>query len=129
MIDGHGNSTSEISYHYNDERPLAGISYYRLKQVDHNGNYKYSDIQIIDRKTLNGYRIYPQPATDEIKITSEIGEISSLEIIDLLGKKSTLSYKVINGEYILDISALNAGISILNIYNGQEVISEKIIKN
>ncbi|MCE3296565.1 MAG: hypothetical protein K0R65_2279 [Crocinitomicaceae bacterium] len=129
MINGHGNSTSEISYQYNDERPLAGISYYRLKQVDHDGNFKYSEIQIIDRKTTNGYRLYPQPATDELKITSEIGEISSLEIIDLLGKKSDVGYKVINGEYIVDMSMFNNGIYILNIYNGQEVISEKIIKN
>lgn len=129
LVKGQGNSTSAISYHYNDEKPVAGISYYRLKQVDTDGNFKYSDLQIIDRKTLNGYRVYPQPATDEIRITSEIGETSSLEIVDLLGKKSEASYKVINGEYVIDLSGFEAGIYMLNIYNGQEVISEKIIKN
>lgn len=129
MVKGHGNSTQAISYHYNDEKPLAGISYYRLKQVDTDGNFKYSDLQIIDRKALNAYRIYPQPATDEIRITSEIGEITSMEIIDLLGKKSDAVYKLTGSEYILDMSGFTSGIYMLNIYNGQEVISERVVKN
>ncbi len=129
MINGQGHSSVEVSYKYTDERPLMGISYYRLKQVDLNGNYQYSDMQVVDRKTLTGYRLYPQPTTNELKITSEVGEISSIEIIDLLGKKSKAGFKVIDGEYIIDMSAFNAGVYVVNIFNGQEVISEKIIKN
>ena len=43
-VDGHGNSTTLENYDYNDFLILSGKLFYRLKQVDFNGNYLYSKI-------------------------------------------------------------------------------------
>lgn len=43
-LDGAGNSTQLIYYQTKDEHPYKGLSYYRLKQTDFDGNYTYSQI-------------------------------------------------------------------------------------
>lgn len=40
-VDGAGNSNRPLSYSFTDSRPLDGISYYRLKQTDYDGQYEY----------------------------------------------------------------------------------------
>ncbi|CAN5775048.1 hypothetical protein BH11BAC7_BH11BAC7_31120 [soil metagenome] len=49
-INGAGNSSQILSYHFNDTDPFAGINYYRIKQTDHNGQYSYSKIIAVDAK-------------------------------------------------------------------------------
>jgi hypothetical protein len=42
-VSGIGNSTSLIEYSFIDDRPLSGVNYYRLKQVDIDDNFDYSE--------------------------------------------------------------------------------------
>jgi len=39
-IEGLGTHNHHISYNYSDTRPVMGISYYRLKQTDYDGNFE-----------------------------------------------------------------------------------------
>jgi hypothetical protein len=41
---GAGNSNTLLNYTATDLQPLNGVSYYRLKQIDYNGSFEYSDI-------------------------------------------------------------------------------------
>ena len=43
-VAGAGNSEITINYKIIDNNPLAGVSYYRLKQVDVDSNFTYSDV-------------------------------------------------------------------------------------
>jgi hypothetical protein len=72
-----------------DQHPLKGFNYYRLKMVDQNNHYKYSNIVLIK---LNddidlGMGVYPNPARDLIKIvfTSEKTEQFPIAIFDAKG--------------------------------------------
>lgn len=47
-INGGGSSTSQLYYEYIDYDITVGLSYYRLKQTDRDGNYIYSPIISID---------------------------------------------------------------------------------
>lgn len=47
-IKSKGNSQSQMMYATLDTSPLSGVSYYRLKQTDYDGQYKYSDIVAVD---------------------------------------------------------------------------------
>lgn len=66
---GAGNSITQKSYSYTDDYPLIGTAYYRLKQVDFNGEYDYSKTiavyfegtQVFDD---NSVAIYPNPFKD-----------------------------------------------------------------
>lgn len=44
LIDGHGNSTIEQNYNFSNELFTDGIYYYRLRQVDFDGAYEYSNV-------------------------------------------------------------------------------------
>ena len=51
---GAGNSTTTRYYSDMDENPVEGYSYYRLKQVDYDGYFSYSEIQTVKYKSAAG---------------------------------------------------------------------------
>jgi hypothetical protein len=62
---GAGNSNSFLSYSDKDRKPLNGFSYYRLKQVDFDGGFSYSDPVSIFNKTIvdsEDVFMYPNPS-------------------------------------------------------------------
>lgn len=68
-VEGAGNSTVALSYSLMDEQPVYGISYYRLKQVDYDGAFEYSNIVAVNiagaTATIN---MYPNPAQGNVNI-------------------------------------------------------------
>ncbi|MCB9361676.1 MAG: hypothetical protein H6587_09250 [Flavobacteriales bacterium] len=61
-IDGAGNSNQIMEYFDSDFNPKKGISYYRLKQTDFNGNYSFSNIipvKFIDNSENSGISLFP----------------------------------------------------------------------
>lgn len=67
-VSGYGFSTTPIVYNYEDERPLTGLIYYRLKQVDFDGNFDYASIITIQigHQHLGQVQLYPNPTVDYI---------------------------------------------------------------
>jgi len=51
-IAGNGNSTQTLSYYFIDVNPIPSINYYRLKQVDYNGNYFELSIISVDNSCV-----------------------------------------------------------------------------
>lgn len=48
FVRGQGNSNQTYEYDFVDERPLKGVNYYRLKQIDFDGAFDYSDVVSAD---------------------------------------------------------------------------------
>ena len=74
------------------------MNYYRLKQMDFDGQYEYSDIvNILFDETSKEVQIYPNPVTDELNIIDGKGQAT---IYNLLGQPirgfsiPTTSFKV-----------------------------------
>ena len=89
IVIGAGNSTKELSYSFIDDSPLAGISYYRLVQVDYDGNTEIFDPVSVKLQTVWQIGAYPNPSTSDeavtLKITSEEQQYVNLEIVTLNG--------------------------------------------
>jgi len=68
QVEGKGNSNILSSYYINDKAPLRGISYYRLKQVDYDGSFSFSNIESVNFKVNNKVILYPNPTTGRVKI-------------------------------------------------------------
>lgn len=66
-VDGHGSTTEEIHYTFTDTKPLFGINYYRLRQMDYDGRFEYSKIVNVGYTSDDVY-LYPNPATDILHI-------------------------------------------------------------
>jgi hypothetical protein len=73
---GNGTTLETQNYTFTDDAPLAGVNYYRLKQVDFDGQFEYSNIvniQTIESSKHQNINIYPNPVTDELTIENGQG--------------------------------------------------------
>jgi Secretion system C-terminal sorting domain len=59
-----GNSIFRKDYSFADNLPLLGRSYYRLKQVDFNGNFEYFNITFVDVAGKKAISVHPNPIQD-----------------------------------------------------------------
>ena len=91
FVPGHGTTTDRHDYGFTDEKPLAGVNYYRLKQQDVNGKFEYTPIVVADvRAGGQEFDIYPNPsATGEfsVRTVSQQEGVAHLEIYDWVGYK------------------------------------------
>ena len=58
-------SNTQNTYQFNDNAPLAGSNFYRIRQVDFDGKYSYSKIITVTVKNMTGELvIFPNPVKD-----------------------------------------------------------------
>jgi len=79
-----GNSYAPLSYTYLDNEPLPGTSYYRLKQVDLDKSYEYSQVITVSVFKSNNIKfvIYPNPTQGEF--TADISGIENNHNVKIL---------------------------------------------
>jgi hypothetical protein len=132
-VSGAGTTTIAHSYSFVDNRPLNGISYYRLRQVDFDGQYQLYGTAIINFRR-GAVRFYPNPCSSpviHVSILNDEIDAYTLTVRDLLGRE--ISAKTRPGqdghiEVVFDESESRHGsIYIMSANNGEEQIQEKII--
>ena len=116
IVNGNGNSSSQLTYKWTDKNPLSKLSYYRLKQTDFDGIYEYigtGTLNCIQKKNIS---VYPNPTSKTLFI--ELGqtyEDINVEIKNVIGQvvqlssytsldKIELSLNSENGIYFITIS-------------------------
>ena len=84
-VQAKGNSKTTVHYEFVDEFPLAKISYYRLKQLDINGDYAYSIVRVVNNgfnPSSQIYSLYPNPSSTTSDINIELFEKASVQVYD-----------------------------------------------
>jgi aryl-phospho-beta-D-glucosidase BglC (GH1 family) len=126
-IKGTGNSSSIAEYEYNDNKPWLGQVYYRLKQVDINGDYKYSGLRELSGRS-GEIKVSPNPANDEISIEFYTTSEATMIIYDMLGKEILKDVFVVGQtRRSYNISSLPDGIYVMIIKNTSFTISKKLL--
>lgn len=122
-IDGAGHSNDVNSYSTTDYSPNAGINYYRLRQIDFDGNTDYSPIVSVKLSDeVSGFEIYPNPAMDELNIKNIDGQ--RIAIVNISGM--IMFEQNVDSNSSIDISQLPAGVYFArNVSSG---IAQKFIK-
>jgi hypothetical protein len=105
-VDGAGNSTSAIGYDWVDEDPLTGTSYYRLRQIDMDGQFSFSEIRIVQFSGTHApAQAFPNPALDRItfRMTASSDSPCELRIVDAQGRTVLrTSHAVTKGTFDLE---------------------------
>jgi hypothetical protein len=85
-VAGNGTTLSAHAYEWLDRKPLPGTNYYRLRQVDWNGQSNYSDVIAIERPSY--FALVPNPAEDVVKVMWTADEMPDceIELNDLCGR-------------------------------------------
>lgn len=88
FVDGQGNTSDITSYDFMDRDPKTGNHYYRLRQIDHDGTFEFSDIRVVDIPHAElEWSVYPNPARDvaTIQIPGEAEQLY-LKVMDISGR-------------------------------------------
>jgi hypothetical protein len=86
-VKGKGNTNTNTRYGFTDNNPLAGISYYRLKQTDFDNTYTYSTIQRVGslEKGSSNISLYYENNNPIVKVNAEVASNAIIELISLAG--------------------------------------------
>ncbi len=133
VVDGAGNSGSILNYVSIDDSPLSGISYYRLKQTDFNGDSKYSSIVSVQKNETSFEIINTSyfPSQNQLAVYFNCNSNCSIniEIYDLTGRRIYFSTKNTlgkNSEIIIPMNKIAEGVYLLKASDGEKLISKKI---
>jgi hypothetical protein len=128
-VAGKGNTNSMQIYSFQDMDASEGINYYRLQQVDLDGNFAYSKtIAVKDGESEHfDLAIYPNPNDGSFNILMKNQTQSyKLDIADVQGK-SVYTQSGTEVPSTIQVSNLSDGVYILRIHVGNEVITKKLI--
>lgn len=124
-----GNSSEITVYDFLDDKPYLGKNYYKLIQVDMNGDSTEFPIRSVDLSKLEQFsdRIYPNPSQEKINIRGSKDDFSQLDITDFYGRnvEGLISFCLTSNGIECDVSKLANGVYLFHL--SDETI--KVIKN
>jgi len=122
FVAGNGTTQMEQTYSYTDEMPYNGENYYRLKQIDFDDAYEYSDIKTVSMKAIQTkpLTLFPNPVIDQLTIFNGEGQAMIYNTLGQLVKQLDINNATFNintsdlpkGQYILNIQNENGATSI-----------------
>ena len=134
-VKGNGTTLEQQEYSFEVKNPRSGISYYRLKQIDFDGQFKYSEVISVNFRGDNGDvgEFYPNPSKSgmvNLDYSAQNDDEITVFVIDMTGKLVVnLIQQVTNGDNNLsfDFSDLNTGIYIVKIGDEANPTHRKLI--
>lgn len=121
-----GNSNTTQNYNFADANiNNATIYYYRLKSVDNNGSYGYSNTIRISKDSKTTISLYPNPSRNIVTIEGD--KIEKIVVTNLLGK--TVFVKNVNAvnNTTINVAGLAKGFYNVNVINTNSTKSLKLI--
>ncbi len=125
-IKGSGNSYVDKEYSFQDYNIVSGFNYYRLKQVDYDGIYSFSDVKSVNIRSGNTAEIYPNFTQDLINIVTPLDKYN-IHISDAFGKNIFNLYGQI-GNIQLNMENFESGIYLIEIAQDPIFQTKRVIK-
>ena len=136
FVNGHGTTTDQQNYIFADRNLDNGTYYYRLKQVDYDGSYEYSDVVEVEWRAFNSYLLeqnFPNPfnpittigfgiqnkSNVKITILNAIGE----EVAIVLNEEKEVGYHQVE----FNATDLSSGIYFYRLQAGNFIETKKMI--
>jgi len=127
FIDGSGNSVSSKKYQFSDRNSSEEITYYRLKQLDHDGTFEYSRmIAVQGYRELLSLITVPNPGPQNntfLQVKGNSGEIN-LTILSAKGvvvyRKNQLKLATNKQISLAELPRLATGLYVAKITSGEQ---------
>jgi hypothetical protein len=136
FVEGHGNATSQNNYSYDDMNVVPGVVYYyRLKQIDNDGNFEYTDIvtsRINGEATFSVKDFIPNPTMDatNLVITAVKDQEITVTFYNIVGQKVLESNNMVNkgpNQLTFNLGKLAAGTYTAVVSAANEVYAKKVV--
>lgn len=115
------------NYDYTDDKvnPSIPVYYYRIRQVDYNAAYTYSNISIINQSAPVTISVFPNPTAGEVRIKG-YQFIKSIQLYDVNGRQLK---RWDNIQPQIDIASFAKGIYIMKItFKNESSMLQKLSK-
>jgi hypothetical protein len=135
FVNGYGNSNSTKEYSFVDGKAFGNAYVYRLKQIDTDGTFEYSNLITLNLKSPSKLALdqnYPNPFNPATKLNFEIAQngFTNLTIYNILGAeiKTLVNEYLEKGiySYIFNAGDLPAGTYIYSLKSGNNTITKKM---
>jgi hypothetical protein len=126
-----GNSNKVLVYNFTDFDILVNqkVSFYRLKMVDLDGTFKYSNIiKISDENGPKVFTVFPNPSVGKLNIESNNINLaaSTYKITNIIGETIKIGNSAIEE---IDVNNLAAGVYMITLVDStNESVSVKFVK-
>tara|TARA_B110000305_G_scaffold150943_1_gene167468 strand:+ start:668 stop:2317 length:1650 start_codon:yes stop_codon:yes gene_type:complete len=132
-VTGNGTTNQLTDYRFTDKSIATSqnTAYYRLKQVDYDGAFEYSDIRVVsfDGKVVKlEIAAYPNPFNQEVTIRVNTNEPYSIEVTNINGLLLLAIDNTTSQTQRLDLTEWTSGIYIVNVTSSQGTKHLKVIK-
>lgn len=136
FVQGHGNSNSPKTYSYTDNSVTAGKYNYRLKQIDIDGSFEYSDVVEVSVSVPNKLELtqnYPNPFNPATSIQFSLPEAGnvSLSVYNMIGEQvaELLNKNLDAGHHNInfDGSKFNSGVYIYRLNTEKATLTRKML--
>jgi Secretion system C-terminal sorting domain len=131
LVTAAGNSTSTRYYEAIDTKPIDGIGYYRLMQVDRDGLVDFTDIKSVNTQAKSVVELYPNPSDDQFFVAKIGKQVPRIFITDVVGKTLELPATEISNGLLVNTKAIEAGIYTLTISDekGNEQTTRLVVQH
>jgi hypothetical protein len=130
-----GNSTVTLSYDYTDQTPYVGNNYYRLQQVDLDGNISYSKVLNVYHGDETVVNLYPNPVNTQlnVEINTPKASVANIKIMDATGRvvrAVDMQLQAGNNKSDINMEGLADGVYMIKITNSKGLqFSQTVRKN
>lgn len=126
-----GNSDFRKTYQLIDQQPMPGMNYYRLKQVDFEGEVTYSTVAGINIFKKRSILLFPNPVIEVANLFSKesFKTGQTIQVIDATGTKVKVITPSAGNRLQIDLSGYAAGLYLVQlIENGKVVENLQLVK-
>ena len=127
QVSGAGNSNELIEYQYVDDiNAVNGKICYRLKQVDYDNAFEYSDVACVKETTQKSISVYPNPVNASVTINTQLDGFS-YEVCNSMGAALIIG-KVEDFKTTIQTTELPSGIYYIKVrdYDGLDIETKKL---
>ena len=132
-ISGAGNSSALINYEWLHRSPIVGLNYYRIKQVDFDGAFSYTDLISVynDTPIPLFFSAYPQPAADHVTIEVHSSDNDNPLKVLIIGSDGQLARDIgltpQEREIVLDVNDFRSGVYLVRVVQSGNVYNSKLL--
>ena len=128
QVAGNGNSSQAHTYSYADTKAPDGVLYYRLRQVDEDGQSTYSRVVVVTgHNAAAQIALYPNPATDQFTLTLPVALATQpVRVFDLQGRLVAELIRNSTGRF--EVGALAAGTYFVRIEGSGINLNQRFVK-
>jgi len=130
VVSAHGNSNQLIEYRYSIDNKSNKRIYYRLKMVDNDNSFEFSNIKFSNCQTTQpSFVICPNPSSGLVKIVSTgMSTNYRVRVLNVIGVVVYENREPIIDDFNIDLTNFENGIYFVELKTDGSLLTKKVVK-